>query len=196
MWMILFALALIAVVAVAQKDAVNSVAFLVIVIALIAMMVVVARGEYVTPYEGLNVRARPTTHSESLGVLEFGTEVVDVDDEPIRGWMAIMYEGRLAYVAKEFLSEEVEESLGTWHITAYAATGWPCANGAYPTVGYTIAHNSLPFGTKVYIEGVGVRVVEDRGPTWLGDEWCDLYLGDYWPCVEWGSQYREVWIID
>lgn len=176
------------------------VAIIITVMALVAMMNMVARGEYVKPFEGLNVRSQPTTDSESLGVLEFGTEVVAVDDEPLSGWMAVSYNDRLGYVSKKHLSKtdplEDLDSLGTWHITAYAATGWPCANGNYPTAGYTIAHNSLPFGTKVYIEGVGVRVVEDRGPAWLGDEWCDLYLGDYWPCVEWGSQYREVWLID
>ena len=85
--------------------------------------------------------------------------------------------------------------LGNWHITAYAATGNPCANGNYPSTGYTIACNSLDFGTQVYIEGVGVRIVEDRGPGWLGSEWCDLYLGDYSLCVAWGSQYRDVYLI-
>lgn len=53
--------------------------------------------------------------------------------------------------------------LGTYWITGYTATGKPCANGNYPTVGYTVASNSLPMGTVIYIEGIGTRVVEDRG---------------------------------
>ena len=85
--------------------------------------------------------------------------------------------------------------MGTWRVTAYAYTGNPCANGNYPETGYTIAHNSLPFGTKVFIEGVGFRTVEDRGPEWLGEEWCDLYLGDTAECVQWGNQYRKVWVM-
>ena len=52
--------------------------------------------------------------------------------------------------------------LGTYTITGYTWTGDPCANGNYPTVGYTVACNSLPLGTVVYIEGIGTRVVEDR----------------------------------
>ena len=53
--------------------------------------------------------------------------------------------------------------LGTYKCTGYVATGNPCANGNYPTSGYTVASNSLPMGTRVYIEGIGERVVEDTG---------------------------------
>ena len=63
--------------------------------------------------------------------------------------------------------EETAESnmtyLGTYYITGYTATGSACANGNYPTSGYTCASNSLPMGTVIYIEGIGTRVVEDRG---------------------------------
>ena len=53
--------------------------------------------------------------------------------------------------------------LGSFKCTGYVATGNPCANGNYPSEGYTIASNSLPMGTRVYIEGIGERVVEDTG---------------------------------
>ena len=86
--------------------------------------------------------------------------------------------------------------LGTYEITAYEETGNCCANGNYPTVGYTIACNSLDFGTKVYIDGVGERVVEDRGGPSHGNNWIDLYLGDVVACYEWGIQYRDVWLVE
>lgn len=53
--------------------------------------------------------------------------------------------------------------IGTYKCTGYVATGNACANGNMPTSGYTIASNSLPMGTRVYIEGIGERVVEDTG---------------------------------
>jgi 3D (Asp-Asp-Asp) domain-containing protein len=87
------------------------------------------------------------------------------------------------------------ECLGDWRITAYAETGLACANGEYPEVGYTIACNSLEFGTKVYIEGIGFRTVEDRGPTWMGDAWLDVYMGDVNTCIQFGDQVRRVWIV-
>ena len=164
-----------------------------------AMMAVIAltvpvNAEYVSSREGLNVRERPDINSAVITVLPYAAEV-----SPTRkagDWVKI--DG--GYVKCDYLQKDNPldgmEYLGNWHITAYAYTGSPCANGNYPEPGYTIACNSLPFGTEVYIEGVGFRTVEDRGPGWLGSEWCDLYLGDTASCIVWGSQYRGVWLVD
>ena len=92
-------------------------------------------------------------------------------------------------------ANESLEYIGSFDMTAYEWTGSPCANGNYPTVGYTVACNSLPLGTQVYIEGVGYRVVEDRGAEWHSDYWMDLYLGDVDACYEWGVRTVEVYIV-
>lgn len=97
-------------------------------------------------------------------------------------------------IAEESPEEELEY-LGTFEMTAYEWTGSPCANGNYPEVGYTVACNSLPLGTTVYIEGIGYRVVEDRGAEWHGDWWMDLYLGDVDSCYEWGVRSVEVYVV-
>ena len=165
------------------------------ILVFLMVMVIQTDAEYVNAYEGLNVRARPNTESEVLEILPFATEV----SGKIRknGWMKLS--DREGYLKTEFLTQQNPldemEFLGTWRITAYAETGSPCANGNYPTVGYTIACNSLDFGTKVFIQGLGTRTIEDRGPDWLGSEWCDLYLGDTADCIAWGDQYRDVYLI-
>ena len=99
-------------------------------------------------------------------------------------------------IAKRKKEEAKRKHIGEFYITAYAATGNPCANGNYPTVGKTIACNSLPMGTKVYIEGIGERIVEDRGASWHVDNWIDLYLGETQTCINWGKQELNVYIID
>jgi 3D (Asp-Asp-Asp) domain-containing protein len=147
----------------------------------------------------LNVREKPSTQSDVLDIVPYGTAVAFADDDPdLGGWVRIRVTDYIdGYVKRSYLASENPlerfEYLGEWRVTAYAETGMPCANGNYPTTGYTIACNSLPFGTTVYIEGVGFRTVEDRGPEWLGAEWCDLYLGEYTDCVQWGDQMRKVW---
>lgn len=153
---------------------------------------------YINAPSGLNIRQKPGEDSRSLQVLEFGSRVVVVDDEPgLSGWLRVEGDGYIDGAWTQTTDPKADwELLGDWRITAYAETGYPCANGAYPTVGYTIACNSLDFGTKVYIEGVGFRTVEDRGPAWLGDAWCDLYLGEYDACVAWGDQTKRVWKIN
>jgi len=106
-------------------------------------------------------------------------------------------------VEEEPVEEEVVEEtasnltyLGTFEMTAYEWTGNPCANGNYPTCGYTVACNSLPLGTQVYIEGYGYYVVEDRGASWHGDNWMDMYLGDVSACYQWGIKYLDVYLVE
>lgn len=61
--------------------------------------------------------------------------------------------------------------LGTYRITGYTISYADCgkidgitASGVRAEVGRTCAAGpGLPFGTRVYIEGIGERIVEDRG---------------------------------
>jgi 3D (Asp-Asp-Asp) domain-containing protein len=149
--------------------------------------------EYVTAPSGLNVRAERNTDSAVIEVLPFGAEVTP--SWTGKRWAKL----ENGFVSTEWLSADNPfdsmTALGTWRITAYAYTGSPCANGEYPEAGRTVACNSLPFGTEVYIDGVGFRTVTDRGPDSMGDAWIDLYLCDYAECVQWGSQYRKVWVM-
>lgn len=163
------------------------------IIVFLIMMFDTAQAEYVSSHAGLCIRKEPGTQSEVLEVLPFGEEVSGEIEE---GWMRL--EGREGYVCAEHLQStdpfEDMQYMGEWRVTAYAETGMPCANGHYPERGYTIACNSLPFGTEVYIEGVGFRTVEDRGPASMGDEWLDLYLGVHTECVNWGNQYLDIYV--
>lgn len=164
------------------------------VLIIIFLLTMVAKADYVSSMDGLRVRSEPGMEGEVMDVLPFGSEVAGEID---LGWMRLEQGG---YVCAEYLQAtdplEDMELLGEWRVTAYAYTGSPCANGNYPSAGHTIACNSLPFGTKVMIEGVGIRTVEDRGPAWLGDSWCDLYLGSVADCIQWGDQYRKVWVVE
>lgn len=136
-------------------------------------------------------------------VLLFGTCVVppwDMPADAVRNEPeSVVYAEAEEVIEPEEIAEESHEEeleyLGTFEMTAYEWTGNPCANGNYPEVGYTVACNSLPLGTTVYIEGVGYRVVEDRGAEWHGSNWMDLYLGDVGCCYEWGVRSVEVYIV-
>lgn len=158
--------------------------------------------EYVSSANGLNFRRKPNLEAEVIKVLSFGTEVTVLRRR--RGedkeWVKIEVDDQKGYVHSDYLQKEDPHGgmtyMGTWRITAYSYTGNPCANGNMPSDGYTVACNSLAFGTQLYIDGVGVRTVEDRGPGWLGSSWADLYMSSYSSCVAWGNQYRDVWIIE
>lgn len=162
------------------------------VMAVATLMAIPVKGEWVNARSGLNVRSTPSTDAEIVAVLPFATEVTGTAKD---GWMQI--EG--GYVSTEFLQDADPladaEYLGTFHLTAYPSTGYQTASGKWPEVNVTVAHNSLPFGTELYIKGHGIWTVEDRGPASMGTEWCDLYLGDYNACVLFGSRYADVWIL-
>lgn len=87
-------------------------------------------------------------------------------------YLALLAQQRRAKQAAQVYSEPAPEPtssapsdgyLGTYRCTGYVATGNACASGVMPESGVTIASNSLPMGTRVYIEGIGERVVQDTG---------------------------------
>lgn len=164
-----------------------------IALAFVGAMANQACAEYVAAKNGLNIRSKPEADAEIVGVLPFAEEV---DGGREGSWLKIDN----GYVKAAYLSDsdpiEDFEPLGTYSVTAYYETGFPTASGTYPAVGTTLAHNSLPFGTEVYIDGLGFWTVEDRGPTSMGTQWCDIYLGDYDTCVQFGNQYKEVYLVD
>ena len=177
-----------------------------IIMVLLMSMSAHSKTYYVDIEGGLNIRREPSLEAEILCVLSFGTQIDTVKDEELRGtkWRKFWWQNNdgvseIAYVCTDGLDSEDPfcdyQYMGNWHITAYTHTGNVCANGNYPTAGYTIACNSLDFGTRVYIDGIGFRVVEDRGPGWLGSEWLDLFKDSYGECVAFGSQYHDVWVV-
>lgn len=121
------------------------------------------------------------------------------------------------YIASEYLtdkepkvhvSEEIEETdlvyLGKFKITAYC--GGVCCNGKWagttstgvsPKDGRTIAVAPwvIPYGSKVYIDGVGYRTAEDTGGfANRNSQQIDLYMSSHNATGSWGVQYRDVWI--
>jgi 3D (Asp-Asp-Asp) domain-containing protein len=70
------------------------------------------------------------------------------------------------------------------------------ASGTKATAGRTIAApESIPFGTKVYIEGIGTRVVEDRGGA-IADGHIDVFVNDVNTARNLGKQTLLVEILN
>ena len=101
------------------------------------------------------------------------------------------------------------EYIGTFEITYYTAgpesTGKSPGHPAYgitksgTTVkeGQTIAADwsVLPAGTKVYIEGIGERIVEDTGGL-IVDKCIDVYVEDVDLARQLGRHKADVWIVE
>lgn len=96
--------------------------------------------------------------------------------------------------------EEVEY-LGYFWVTGYdicidccGKTDGITANNTIAEVGYTCAASEdLPFGTRLYIDGIGERVVEDRGGAIEGAR-IDVLCANHEDCYA-ITGYYDVWII-
>ena len=95
--------------------------------------------------------------------------------------------------------------LGEYLCTAYCAEEYPhicggngiTASGSLPVPGVTAAADwaQLPPGSVLYIEGVGVRVVEDSGSAIRGNA-LDILVATHAEAERWpGYGYRQVWLL-
>lgn len=158
--------------------------------------------------EELNVRTLPGYDGEIVDVLEAGEPVETLMAiERERSWTIIKHEDTLKAVCTDYLTEEQpappepEPSYyGRCRITFYDAG--PCCCGAYASgitasgapcqVNHTVANGSLPFGTRLMIDGQEY-VVEDRG---VGEFEIDIYVATHEEANQRGLYYADVYIID
>ena len=91
--------------------------------------------------------------------------------------------------------------IGTFTCTGYCPCGACCgdyatgytASGTLATEGRTIACNSLPLGTEVFIDG-NTYIVEDTGWSPYGEAWIDFFFYDHQTASDFGIQYKDVYI--
>lgn len=104
-------------------------------------------------------------------------------------------------VSSTIEQEQKKVLLGSYRVTFYCGcssccgqwAGSPTASGAYPTVNYTCAcGDNIPFGTTLYVEGLGTYVCEDRG---VGNGCIDIYVNDHSEIPSWGMDYLNVYEI-
>lgn len=93
------------------------------------------------------------------------------------------------------VKEEIKyEYVGTYELTAYVETGNPCADGIYPSVGYTAACNDPALWHKwIHINGYGDFYVHDTGG--MSSNVIDLFVGSYDEAIQFGRREAEVSII-
>ena len=96
-------------------------------------------------------------------------------------------------------------ALGEYFCTAYCAEGYPhicggngiTASGTTPTPGITAAADwdELPDGSVIYIEGIGIRVIEDAGGAINGRS-LDVLVETHDEAERWaGYGVHRVWLL-
>ena len=150
----------------------------------------------------LNLRTSTSLKSKVKKVIPRGTKIMCHEVKGKWGEVKVTINNKTykGYVSTKYLSKSKpkksnKQYIGTYELTAYYnAYGNHTASGTWPTAGRTVAINGIPLGTRVYIEGIGERVVEDRGG--MGYSVVDLYMNTYNECVQFGRKYnRKVYIL-
>lgn len=100
------------------------------------------------------------------------------------------------------------EDAGEFHCTAYCTEKFPheCGTGTGITAsgepvmaGWSVAADEeiFPLGTVLYIEGVGLRVVQDRGVAVKGQHLDIAVAGTHEDALKWdGYGEHKVWVIE
>ena len=86
--------------------------------------------------------------------------------------------------------------IGEFELTAYCLTG-TMANGQKVFDGaVAVDPDVIPLGTHIRIEDLGDFVACDTGAVIKGNIIDISMAGEYQKCVDFGRQYKNVWIID
>ena len=101
----------------------------------------------------------------------------------------------------EVISREPEPEI--WTVTAYCACNICCgksdgitASGVRVTPYRTVAADpAIPYGTTVWIEGLGERVVEDMGSAVRGKH-LDVYISDHTEALDFGVKQLHVEVAE
>jgi len=160
---------------------------------------------------GVRLPAQDITAEETGSIDEFTQEILDEHKAEVEAEKELqnskcreMYENRiedykfqaetsLDRVAKNSQNAEKGNFIGNYQLTAYIATGNRCASGVYPQVNHTVACNSIPLGTRIYIEGYGEFVVEDTGG--MAGNVIDIFVSDYGSAIQFGRRTANVYIL-
>jgi len=111
---------------------------------------------------------------------------------------------REAEQVEEIIEDKLQISLGEYNVSAYCSCSQCCGksdgitfSGEVATEGITIAADTRvhPIGTKLYIEGIGERVVQDIGGSIYGNK-LDIYFDSHSKALEFGRQSLEVWEVE
>ena len=175
-----------------------SISILMILVALVFLIFTLSTIKTALPVE---IPVEVPDYSQSLDALEGQVDYLKQKMEEMQGRIQDIRD-RLDILLETFDMAE------TYTITGYAPLdpqavygldyiGNPAvtASGDRPIPGQTVAADkSIPFGTKVWIEGVGVRTVNDRGGA-IRRGRLDLCMATKAEAITFGRQRRKVIIL-
>lgn len=104
-------------------------------------------------------------------------------------------------IQQKFNYQQTRIYLGEYRVTFYCGgscccgewAGSPTASGAWPQANHTCAcGEDIPYGTVLYVEGLGYYTCEDRG---VGEGCIDIYVNNHSQIPSYGLAYINTYRI-
>lgn len=119
----------------------------------------------------------------------FGTvEAIKTEPQKVPQVRSQQFEAKFkAFAHSEAITDNEIDSKRYATVTAYTSRVQETDSSPYITASGVnlknrfdciVAHNTLPFGTKVAIDNLGICEVQDRGASRNGRSWFDVYFGN------------------
>ena len=172
-----------------------------IYISLCVLSLIIKAEEYTVTYRvtaTTAVRFAAGEEYDSFYQLTAGEEVQG--REAVDGWCEINCYGFKGFVLASALIDKNKGSYyGVCYVTGYNPYCSHCcgksngitASGKRAIIGETVAMAGLPFGTRIYIKGLGYYTVQDRG---VGRGCVDVACGSHAECYKLTGRY-EVYLV-
>lgn len=84
--------------------------------------------------------------------------------------------------------------LGTFMVTCYDLTGITATGAIAGPESVAVDPSVIALGTRIYVQGVGVRTADDTGGAIIGDH-IDIWEPAYTTCADWGVQEKAVYVV-
>lgn len=158
----------------------------------------------------VNVRSQPNTNCQIVGALT--RNMIIPGGQAVNGWVPVNYYGYTRYVYSAYLKQtakplnqcSIKTLIGNCRTTGYDLCVGCCgkypgsygygmtASGTYAMAGRTAAIKGYPYGSRIYIEGVGYRINEDTGG--FGYNHIDIFCNNHTECYG-VSGYKNVYLV-
>jgi 3D (Asp-Asp-Asp) domain-containing protein len=141
----------------------------------------------------LNEQQRQATATDATASEPLPEEPEEVKVEILEQYKRAEVKTATPTEAETTEEEPMRNYMDCYELTAYIATGNPCADGEYPHSGFTAACNDPRLWHKtVYINGYGTFYIHDTGG--VASNVIDIFVDSYDEAIQFGRRSADVYL--
>ena len=145
------------------------------------------------------VSTRAGTEASSLAATQSGKGLVVATDVINRRAAGVASglgatDGATLQGPQQGTTESPLRYLGTFMVTCYDLAGVTATGAIAGPESVAVDPSVIPLGTRIYVQGVGMRTADDTGGAIIGNH-IDIWEPAYTTCADWGVQEKAVYAV-